>query len=159
MSFKFKILLLFILHGAFVSAQSQLEIQELELNTTLLSFRNAVTREEMDTENQNFKKHMYEFLQKEGVFNYTFKHLESVAILDSPDRKIRIVNWNIEYPDMSYAYSGFIMINENKSIRLITLNDMHDAYAEKPIGTVDFSDWYGALYYKIIPFENGNKTE
>jgi len=159
MPFKIKILLLFLLHGAFVSAQSQLETQELELNTTLLSFRNAVTREEMDTENQNFKKQMHEFLQKEGAFNYTFKHLESVAILDSPDGKIRIVNWNIEYPDMSYAYSGFIMINENKSIRLIALNDMHDAYEEKPIGTVDFSDWYGALYYKIIPFENGNKTE
>ena len=159
MPFKFKILLLFLLHGVFVSAQSQLETQELKLNTTLLSFRNAVTREEMDTENQNFKKQMHEFLQKEGAFNYTFKHLESVAILDSPDGKIRIVNWNIEYPDMSYAYSGFIMINENKSIRLITLNDMYDAYAEKPIGTVDFSDWYGALYYKIIPFENGNKTE
>ena len=159
MPLKFKILLLFLLHGAFASAQSKLEIQELELNETLLSFRNAITREEMDTENQNFKKQMHEFLQKAEAFDYTFKHLESVAILDSPDGKIRIVNWNIEYPDMSYAYSGFIMINEDKSIRLIPLNDMHDAYAEKPKGTVDFSDWYGALYYKIIPFENGNKTE
>ena len=113
MPLKYKIQLLFLLHGAFVSAQSQLEKQELELNATLLSFRKAVTREEMDTENQNFKKQMYEFLQKAEAFDYTFKHLESVAILDSPDGKIRIVNWNIEYPDMSYAYSGFIMINEN----------------------------------------------
>ncbi len=28
-----------------------------------------------------------------------------------------------------------------------------------PKGTIDFTKWYGALYYKIVPFENGNKTE
>jgi len=159
MSFIFRILLLFVLHGSFVFAQSQLEIQELELNAKLLAFREAVTVEEMDTENDNFKNAMNVFLNQEGAFNYTFKHLESVAILDSPDHKIRIVNWNIEYPDMSYAYGGFIMIKGNKGIRLVALNDMHDAYEKKPIGTVDYTDWYGALYYKIIPFENGNKTE
>ena len=51
------------------------------------------------------------------------------------------------------------MIKGNKGIRLVALIDMHDAYEKKPIGTVDYTDWYGALYYKIIPFENGNKTE
>ena len=159
MSVIHKIFLLFLLQGSFVLAQSQLENSELQLNTTLLSFRKAATVEQMDTENEIFKNEMYKFLQQEGAYNYTFKHLKSVAILDSPDGKIRIVNWNIEYPDMSYAYGGFIMIKGNKGIRLVALNDMHDAYDKKPIGTVDYTDWYGALYYKIIPFENGNKTE
>lgn len=159
MSLIHKIFLLFLLQSPLVLAQSQLENSELELNTTLLSFRKAITAEEMDTENEIFKNEMYIFLQQEGVYNYTFKHLKSVAILDSPDGKIRIVNWNIEYPDMSYAYGGFIMIKENKNVRIVALNDVHDAYSKKPKGTVDFSDWYGALYYKIIPFENGNKTE
>ena len=140
MPFIIKILLLFPLLSAFVAAQPELEMQELELNTTLLSFRKAITVEQMDTENENFKKQMYEFLQQEGAFNYAFKHLQSVAILDSPDGKIRMVNWNIEYPDMSYAYAGFIMINENKSVRIVALNDMHGAYEKKPKGTVDFSD-------------------
>ena len=159
MPHRFKILLFFLLNCAFIFAQSLLENQELELNATLLSFRKAVTAEQMDDRNKTFKNKMATFLQQEGTFNYKFKYLESVAILDSPDGKIRIVNWNIEYPDMSYAYSGFIMVKENKNIRIFALNDTYDAYAKKPKGTIDCSDWYGALYYKIIPFENGNKTE
>ena len=83
MPFLLKILLLFLLHGSFVSAQSQLEKQELELNKTLLSFRKAITVEQMDTENDNFKKEMNQFLQQEGAFNYTFKYLKSVAILEA----------------------------------------------------------------------------
>lgn len=71
MQFIFKILFLFPLLSAFVSAQSDLEKKELELNTTLLSFRKAITVEQMDTENENFKKQLYEFLQQEGAFNYT----------------------------------------------------------------------------------------
>ena len=55
MQFIFKILFLFPLLSTFVSAQSELEKQELELNTTLLSFRKAITAEEMDTENEIFK--------------------------------------------------------------------------------------------------------
>ena len=119
------IFLLFLLQGSLVLAQSQLENSELQLNTTLFSFRKAITPEEMDTQNEIFKNEMYKFLQQEGAYNYTFKHLQSVAILDSPDGKIRIVNWNIEYPDMSYTYAGFIMIKENKNIRIVALNDVH----------------------------------
>lgn len=140
-------------------SQIKLEIQEIALNQTLLKFRQASTAEQMDAQNETFKDEFKAFLSLPGAFDYKFKHLESVAILDSPDEKIRIINWNIEYPDMSYAYGGFILIKSNKKTRIVELVDTLDAYDSKPKGTVDYSKWYGALYYKIVPFENGSKTE
>ena len=153
------ILFIALLQTTAVLSQSVLEKQEIELNKSLLSFRQALTAEQMDVENEKFKNELSVFLNLKGAFTYQFKHLESIAILDSPDKKIRILNWNIEYPDMSYAYGAYLMINDQKKIRIIELNDKLDAYESKPTSTINHTDWYGALYYNITPFEHGNKTE
>lgn len=140
-------------------AQTALEIEELKLNESLRTFRQAVTVEEMDHENDLFKNKLFSFIQVEGAFSYRFKHLKSIAVLDSPDGKIRIVNWNIEYPDFSYSYGAFLMVKEANKIRIIELEDNLDAYSLRPEEILHHSQWYGALYYKIIPFENGKRTE
>jgi len=154
-----KITFLIFLSTTCVLGQINLEVEEIALNKVLIEFRQAISAEQMDAQNEIFKNEFRDFLALPSVFDYKFKHLESVAILESPDKKIRIVNWNIEYPDMSYAYGGFILIKSNKKTRVVELSDAVDAYESIPKGTIDFTKWYGALYYKIVPFENGNKTE
>ena len=72
-------------------SQTKLETQEIALNQTLLKFRQASTAEQMDAQNETFKDEFKAFLSLPGAFDYKFKHLESVAILDSPDEKIRII--------------------------------------------------------------------
>lgn len=153
------ILITVLLQTAAVYGQPMLEKEEIELNKSLLKFRQALTAEEMDLENEKFKNKLNDFLKLTDAFTYKFEHLESIAILDSPDGKIRILNWNIEYPDMSYSYGGFVMINDKNKIRIVELRDKVDAYESKPVTSLNFTEWYGALYYKIIPFENGKKTE
>ena len=109
-----KITFLLFLSTTYVLGQINLEAQEIALNKILIEFRQAISAEQMDAQNEIFKNKFRDFLSLPGVFDYKFKHLESVAILESPDEKIRIVNWNIEYPDMSYAYGGFILIKSSK---------------------------------------------
>ena len=145
--------------GIYVNGQSILEKEELRLNKVLVDFRGEITTDGMDQSNVEFTAKMKSFLLLDGAFDYKFKHLETVAILDSPDEKIRIVNWNVEYPDMSYSFSGFVMVKNNKKIKLYELKDMLDPYDTRPNGSLALEDWYGALYYKIIPFLNKRKTE
>jgi len=145
--------------GNYANTQSALEKAELELNKNLIDFRGEVTSDGMNQANENFTSKMREFLLLEGAYNYVFKHLETVAILDSPDEKVRIVNWNVEYPDMSYSFSGFVMIRNNKKIKLYELKDMLDPYDTRPKGSVGLDEWYGALYYEIVPFLSKRKTQ
>jgi len=159
---KFRILLFLIVANVlWTNAQSELEEKEKSLNIKLLALRSAKTDDQMDFLNNDFKKSMENFLKMEGAFEYKFQHLKTVAVLDSPDEKVRIVNWNIEYTDLSYTYSAFVLHkNENKGKIVVTeLIDALDAYSAKPEGIIDAKNWYGCLYYKIVPFERNGKLE
>ena len=91
----FFLLLIFLALHPLLYSQDLLEQKEIELNEKLLQLRMAKTDEEMDRLNLLFKAEMATFLKLDGIFTYSFKHLKTVAILDSPDESIRIINWNI----------------------------------------------------------------
>ena len=143
----------------FALGQVNLENEERKLNEELLKFRSEFTEEGMDKSNLSFTSKMKSFLALEGAFDYKFKHLETVAILDSPDGKVRIVNWNIEYPDISYSFAGYVLYKNNKKVTIHEMNDALDPYQSKPKGIISGNKWYGALYYKVIPFQNGRNTQ
>lgn len=157
-----KLTLLFCLFLSFPwFAQSELEENEEALNVKLLALRTAKTEEEINFLNAEFKKAMESFLKLDGAFRYKFTKLKTVAIIDSPDGKVRIINWNLEYPDLSYSYCAYVMRWDDNKDKLITteLLDNLDAYSSKPEGVIDAKNWYGALYYKIVPFEHSGKQE
>lgn len=157
--FKLFIINLIIVNSVF--AQAELEEKEIALNRSLLNLRGAKTDSEIDKQNKIFKRELEAFLNLEGAFTYKFKHLKTVAILDSPDKLVRIVNWNLEYSDLSYSYCAFVMrYDEDKeTIKLTELIDNVDPYSPRPEGVLDAKNWYGCLYYKMVPYERNNKTE
>lgn len=154
-------LFLFFIFGSLAFAQNELQRTEEALNESLLALRNAKTDEEMDRLNGVFRKEMEAFLKLEGAFDYPFSLLKSIAVLDSEDDLVRIINWNIEYTDYSYSYGGFILKKEEgkEKVTVTELIDKLDPYTPKPEGIIDAKNWYGALYYKIIPFGHHGKTE
>ena len=158
---KFVSLVLFISLQWLSFAQSELQQKEQALNERLLSLRSAKTDEEMDRINAVFKKEMEAFLKSEGAFEHPFTLLKTIAVLDSEDELVRIINWNIEYTDYSYSYAGFVLKKEEgkEKVTVTELIDKLDPYTPKPEGIVDAKNWYGALYYKIIPFGHHGKTE
>lgn len=141
--------------------QSELQQKEARLNESLLKLRSAKTDEEMDRLNVSFKKEMESFLKSDGAFDYPFTLLKTIAVLDSEDGLVRMINWNIEYTDYSYTYAGFILRKEEgkEKVGVTEMVDKTDPYTPKPEGIVDAKNWYGALYYKIIPFGHHGKTE
>ena len=159
---KYLILFLFISIGLFtLNSQVDLAQKEIELNEKLLDFRSAKTDQEINKKGLEFKNAMLDFLKLDGAFTYTFTQLKTVAIIDSPDKLVRIVNWNLEYVDLSYSYAAFVMKfeSEDEPIKIIELVDKLDPYTVKPEGVIDAKNWYGALYYKIIPVEYNDKIE
>lgn len=143
------------------SILGQTLVEEVDsLKGTLTKLRAAKTDRSMNELNLKFKRQMEAFLKKEGAFDTPLTPLTTVVDLKSSDNRVRIIHWNLEYTDFSYAYSGFIFYKDDEDqIRIIELNDVTNPYTPIPDNVVDAKNWYGALYYNIINTEYQNEVK
>lgn len=109
--------------------------------------------------NHDFKSLLWETLELEGSFSYPFDSL-LMGKITSPDESFRIYNWNIELSSETYEYYCLIQKVDKKgnTERIIELIDYHDYITKIEQKELEPYEWFGALYYEIIPFEkNGNQ--
>lgn len=157
---RFLTLLIFVFCSVFFYGQNLAEL-ELKLKNRLDQLRAAKSNTEMNKVNALFTKEMLDFLKKDGAFQFQFTQLTTVADLKSEDGLIRIIHWNLEYTDLTYTYSGFILKYDadNETVKTYDLIDITDPYTLIPEQVIDSKSWYGALYYKIIPVEYNNEMQ
>ncbi len=105
--------------------------------------------------NKRFLEMWDEVLLNDLSFEFSFDSLKEVARLVSPDKKFRIVNWDMSRRDGTHFYFGFIQVRDEKGhYELYRLQD-HSASIKSPETHIgDHSKWFGMLYYKIIPCED-----
>ncbi|MFZ9029008.1 MAG: hypothetical protein ACO2Z9_08330 [Crocinitomicaceae bacterium] len=155
------ILAVIILISTTVFAQdSTLAEYEQALSVTLKKLRMAESNVEKEKLNSDFKTTLEKALAKEEALSYPFSQLSSVGIIDSPDKKMRIINWNVEQEDFSHKYYCFVIWKgeKGKEHHYQELMDISFGMAMQPTETISADQWYGALYYKIIPVTRRNKT-
>jgi hypothetical protein len=134
--------------------------REQELKSYLNVLRNSKTLDEKEKANLKFKEYLLETIKIEGAFNYPFLELKTLGSIKSPDNTFRLFNWNVEQEERSNKYYCFILRydQKKKEWKTIELIDNSIVLPKKPTEILDENNWYGALYYKIIPFDKGNKT-
>lgn len=150
-----------LLGVSYMFAQDTTMMQyEVELDSLLKILRAAENDQQKKECNAVFKTRLAQVLQKEEAFVYPFSKLTTIGFIDSPDKKIRIINWNVEQDDQSQIYYCFVLNNEKKNSthKLIELRDVSPFMPGRPSDIVNAEEWYGALYYKIVPFKKGSKT-
>lgn len=134
--------------------------RELHLVSLLDDLRKAENDSEKNRTNRLLASYLYETIQLPGAYTYSFSKLKSIGFIDSPDGLIRIINWNVEQDDNTHRYFGYILRwdEKKKNVQVIELIDNSFMLPPQPTDVLDAENWYGALYYKIIPFEKGSKT-
>ncbi len=156
-------LFLFIGFSSVVFADEDTTLINLEskLVSLLDNLRAAQSDNDKETANAAFKETMELALKQKEAFNYPFTKLKTVGIIDSPDKLLRIVNWNVEQADNTHKYFCFLMRFDERKKEVI-LSELIDNSAFMPApqkeDILEADQWYGALYYKIIPIEKGSKT-
>ena len=131
--------------------------REKVLSLYLDKVRNAVKDVDKKNLNQEFKDYLLETLIIPNSYTYSFSKLKTIGIIDSPDKNFRIVNWNIQLEDESNLFFCFIVKNNNKKKNKVIELLCKTQVFEIPKNIIDESNWYGALYYKIIPVKKGKK--
>ncbi|MNJ92059.1 hypothetical protein D3C87_97140 [compost metagenome] len=134
-------------------------VRERELGVLLDSLRGSRTNERKEFWNKQFKTLIDQTLHEPTAFDLTFTKLRTLGIIDSPDKMVRIVNWNVEQDDATQKYYAYVLHKDNKDKhKVFELIDNSMMLPARPEETLESNMWYGALYYQIIPVQKANKT-
>ena len=153
------ILSVFIVAAIGFSQTEDLASAEVKLEKLLQDLRSAENDADKEAKNKIFKTELEKALQNREAMTYPFASLSTVGFIDSPDGQMRIVNWNIEQDDLSQKYGCFVLhIDKRKKTYHVTeLIDASFGMPMQPTEIIPSNQWYGALYYKIIPVKKGSK--
>ena len=135
-----------------------IQYREKVLSLYLNKVRNATKDSDKKKLNQEFKDYFLETLYIPDSYNYSFSRLKTIGIIDSPDKTFRIINWNIQLEDESNLFYCYILKEGNKKKNKVIELINKPPFFEMPNEILQESNWYGALYYKIIPLKKGKKT-
>jgi hypothetical protein len=153
---KIPILFFTLLFTLNLHAQHQLQENEEELKALfdhlLLTQDDQVKKTTCDSIQLILK----ETLKKEGSFIYPFQQLGKLGKLTSSDQQLRIYSWNIVLNDGSFQYFSLLQKKEKKAVRVFELKDIME---ENPPVKYTATNWWGCLYYQIIPFQQKKETK
>lgn len=131
-----------------------LKIQEDSLIYLLNEERIKSIYKETVNLNNPFESYLNKVLENDAAFRYPFDSLSKfMSIIKSSDEQIRIFNWNYELVNEQQLYGCFIM-RFDKHTNSYSSTKLNDAsmFAKDPEYTqYNKKNWYGALYYAIIP--------
>lgn len=136
--------------------KNNLNRQEMVLQNLFDSLANANDDETRIKVNNEIKTLLGNIVDNPESFEYPFDSIKNAGILTSPDKKLRLYNWNLPYENGVHEYYCFIQYKPNKKKQKILnfeLKDVSENIEEPEQSIINYPDWYGALYYKIIPIE------
>lgn len=121
--------------------------------------------------NKQFIAYWASILKDEKSIQYPFDSIKEVSRLLSPDKKFRIITWNIFKEDGTHAYFGFIQVNNSKTLKKgLFKKETSNQYEVFPLldksagvktpenYVADPSKWFGMLYIDVIKSDDAFYT-
>jgi hypothetical protein len=133
-----------------------LQKQEKTLQTLYDSIANSNDDQLKTKLNKQIVDIWQNLLNHPETFDYPFDSLDKAGILKSPDNRIKLYNWNLPYESGEHDYFCFIQYKSEKKSeqpRIFELKDKSSSIENPEQQILNNNEWYGALYYKIIPIE------
>lgn len=107
-----------------------------------------------------FKEALRAQLYKSDALEYPFDSLRMCKLL-SPDKRFRIFNWNVPLENGQEHYEAILMVPDPKTgmVKLVELVDESADMTKVEGRLCKPENWFGALYYDIIPFKKGGDNQ
>jgi hypothetical protein len=106
-----------------------------------------------------FQKDLSNFLKNPNSFYYPFDSLKLVGKIRSADNEFRMFNWNVAVNREAFHNFCIIQLNPKNDNECLTfiLEDKSDI---DQVGNTTLlgKNWYGALYYRIVPVNFDGKV-
>ena len=94
------------------------------------------------------------YVRSDSIFSHTFSNLRFLGQVESPDSKLKIITWNLVLRNSSNKYFCYLIRKGKKNSPNLVYELKGENKKEKIRNDILYNadNWYGALYYKIIPF-------
>ncbi len=136
-------------------------LEEIKIATQLAeSVLNSETNKEREIANEQLKQILLKIVSEKKSYLYEFGKIKHISILQPKDKKFKIISWFLPYTDGTYKYFGIIQKcnKRGKKCQIYLLEDqikLSEDYLQK---TIQHDEWYGCLYYDIIPIKIGKEN-
>jgi hypothetical protein len=124
------------------------ELQLAKLGETLLTDTSSQRRQEASS---LLALELKTLLEKKGSFQYTFKKLKAISVVQPPSNTFKIFTWQVYIDQENYSHVGFIQKADGS---VFELKDQSDNMAGGEMMPHTASFWYGALYYNLKEFKH-----
>jgi hypothetical protein len=130
--------------------------QLVELRQATLNAPDEASRIKAD---QEFLVFMRDALQHPESFKTDFDTIPMIGDLRSGDGYFRMINWNLPLDDQTNRYRCFVQYFDKKedAYKVIELETGYRGLSGEYRKVFNQKDWYGALYYKIVPSKGRGK--
>jgi hypothetical protein len=159
MQIRFKAIFLILLLIAVTSyAQNRKsQIDSLLIYTQLLTSQSPDFRKY--EANEKFKSFLETLFCSEDSYSFPFDSVKTLSAINAPDNKFKIITWGIAKENGTYEYFGYILFPNTKQYpkKFICLTDKTDKIILPESQISDFTNWFGAIYYKMVLTRNQGK--
>lgn len=123
----------------------------------LLALGSATNDAQRDSASAAVKQELGAILGSDSAFTASFTGVP-ISHIDAPDGTFRLFTWNVPYSNGSFLYEGFLLVKKHGGSALYGLRDMTDHIAKPASAQLGPENWYGAVYYEMIPVKDGRRT-
>jgi hypothetical protein len=157
MFYRIAIILICMLLPAVSPAQNR----DTSLRHLALTIQKAPSDSEREQANILFREKLREYLLKDATPSGTIPDsLTTISLLAAADKSFRIATWIVPATDLSYyKYFGLLQVFDKKTQKntLTELHDVSDTLSKPQSIKLKDANWYGAVYYKIVPVKKSGK--
>ncbi|MCJ7447772.1 MAG: hypothetical protein MUO72_08770 [Bacteroidales bacterium] len=134
------------------------------VSSILETLYNRINKSKDDTErlriNDSIILIIDSYSLSDSVIDHRFNNLRFLGQITSPDKRVKIITWNLILLDGTNRYFCYLIRDEgtgkqNKVFRLTAIIRPETIRTDILYSR---NDWYGALYYDIRPFKTNKQT-
>ncbi len=151
-----KILALLLILLPFSLSAQLLSESESKLSALFESLKTTDAKEGCMQISSQIESELSNALKLPESFLYPFESLNFLGKIYSDDHLLRIYTWNVPLFDDTFTYGCIVQQKENNALTVFKAKD--PAYKPPVDRAVSVNNWYGALYYRSVPFTYKKET-
>lgn len=152
------LLLLLGLMGKSSHAQKRLPLQLDSLSGLMKTLSESANVNLRAEANAKFIRLLVQTLKEEGDTPYYLDTLRPMSTLESPDKQLRILTWQIRLEEGTVRHYGCIIRKSNKARPIVPLFDNSDQLGSNEDTSLGIMNWLGCQYYDIMQTGKGEKA-
>ncbi len=129
---------------------SLLSLVDLELKILFSSLAASRNDDEKLFLSKSIWQRLQPLLNNSQFFNNRFDDYNKLSTLLSPDGKVKICTWNIEFNDGVNQFFGGLAVKTSTGIRTFELTDNYQQIRSPEQANLTPSKWYGCIYYDLV---------